>query len=123
MPVTQNSRFKLPHATTQDINKIINSLISDKATGSEGIPVRFIELSANVIDNHLPNIINKDIDPNCYSESAKNVRTIFKEDERIKIKHYRHVSLLNIFSKICERFIHENLTPSVNSFLSDFFSA
>ena len=123
MPVTQNSRFKLPHATTQDINKNINSLISDKATGSEGIPVRFIELPANVIDNHLPNIINKDIDPNFYSESAKNVRTIFKEDEKIKVKHYRHVSLLNIFSKICERFIHENLTPSVNSFLSDFVSA
>ena len=61
LSVTQNSRFNLPQATTQDINKIINSLTSNKATGPDGIPVIFIKLSANVIDSHLANIINKDI--------------------------------------------------------------
>ena len=49
--VTQNSKFNLPHATTQDINKITNSLSSDKATGREGIPVKFINPFANVIDS------------------------------------------------------------------------
>ena len=44
--VTQNSKFDLPHATTQDINKIINSLNSDKATGPDGILLKFIRLSA-----------------------------------------------------------------------------
>ena len=86
--VTQNSKSKLPHATTQDINKIINSLGSKKATGLYGIPVKFIKLSANVIDSHLANIINKDIDLNCYSESAK-IRPIFKKDEKTKVKNYR----------------------------------
>ena len=111
MSVTQNSKFNLPHATTQDINKIINSLSSDKATGPDGIPVKFIKLSANVIDSHLANIIRT------------NLRPIFKTDERTKVKNYRPVSLLNIFSKIYERFIYENLTPFVNSFLSEFISA
>ena len=48
-------------------------------------------MSANIIDSHLANIINKDIDLNCYSENAKiaNVRPIFKKDERIKVKNYR----------------------------------
>ena len=80
-------------------------------------------MSANVTDSHLANIINKDIDLNCYSENAKiaNVRPIFKKDERTKVKNYRPVSLLNIFSKIYERFIHENLTSFVNSFLSNLF--
>ena len=118
--VTRNSKFDLPHATTQEINKIINSLNSDKATGPDSIPVKFIKMSANVIDSHLANIINEDIDLNCYSENAKtaNVRPIFREDERTKVKNYRPVSLLNIFSKIYERFIHERKTYSTNHVLT-----
>ena len=106
-------------------NKIINSLSSDKATGPDGIPVKFIKPSANVKDSRLTNIINKGIDLNCYSENAQiaNVRPIFKNDERTKVKNFRPVCLLNIFSKIYERFIQENLTPFVNSFLSEFISA
>ena len=73
-----------------------------KATGPGDIPVKFIKLSANVIDSHLANIINKDIGLNCYSENAKiaDVRSIFKKDERTEVKNYRLVSLLNKFSKI-----------------------
>ena len=62
--VTQNSQFNLLQATTQDIDKIINSLSSNKATGPGSIPVKSIKLSANAIDSHLTNIINKDIDLN-----------------------------------------------------------
>ena len=105
--VAQHSKFNLPHATTQDINKIINSLSSDNATGPDGIPVKFIKPSANVKDSHLANSINKGIDLNCYSENTQiaNVRPIFKNDERTKVKNFRPVCLLNIFSKIYERFI------------------
>ena len=85
--VTQNSKFNLPHASTQEINKIINLLSSDKATGPDGVPVKFIKISANVIDSHLVNIINKDIDLNCYSENTKTaVRPVFKKDQRTKVK-------------------------------------
>ena len=87
--------------------------------------MKFIKLSANVIDSHLANVINKDINLNSYSENAKiaNVRTIFKKDERTKVKNYRPVSLLNTFSKTYKRFIYENVTSFVNSFLSEFISA
>ena len=120
--VTQNIKFNLPHPTTQNISKIINSLSSDKATGPDLIPVKFIKLPANRIDSHLANIINKEIALNFYSENAKiaNVRPIFKKDERTKVKHYRLLSLLNILSKIYKGFIHENLTRFVDSFLSEF---
>ena len=73
----------------------------------------------------MTNIINKDIDLYCYSQNAKiaNVRPIFKKVERTKAKNYRPVSLLKVFSKLYERFTHENLTPFINSFLSEFISA
>ena len=61
-----------------------------------------------VIDCHLANIINNDLSLNKYSKHAKTatVRSIFKKDDRTKIKNYRHVSLLNIVSKIYEPFLH-----------------
>ena len=115
----------MPHPSTKDINNIIKSLNVNKATGPDGIPAKFIRMSANVIDSHLTNIIDKDIDQNNYSENAKtaNVKPVFKKDGRTKIKNYRPVSLLNIFSKIYERYLHESLTPFVNSFLSEFILA
>ena len=69
-------------------------------------------MSANVIDCHLSNIIACDISKNKYCDHAKTatVRSIFKKDDRTKIKNYRHVSLLNMPSKIYERFLHANLT-------------
>ena len=122
---TRDNVFNLPHPSTKDINNIIKSLNVNKATGPDGIPAKFIRMSANVIDSHLTNIIDKDIDQNNYSENAKtaNVKPVFKKDDRTKIKNYRPVSLLNIFSKIYERYLHESLTPFVNSFLSEFISA
>ena len=98
-------------------------LNSDKATILDGITAKFIKLSSNVIASHLATIINKDIDLNCYSQNAKiaNVRPIFKKDERTKVKNYGPVSLLNLFSKIYERFIHENVTSFVNLFLQNLF--
>ena len=67
----------------------------------------------------------KDISNNKFSENAKTatVRAIFKNRYRTEIKNYRPVSLLNIFTKIYERFLHENLSNYVDTFLSKFISA
>ena len=79
-------------------------------------------MSASVIDCHLSNIINCDISKDKYSDHA-NSRPFFKKDDSTKIKNYRLVSLLNLFSKIYEKFFHENLTNYVNTFLSKLISA
>ena len=112
-----HSKFDLPKPVASDINKIIKSLDTNKATGPDGIPCH--------ICLNLSNIITSDISKNKYSEHAKRatVRPIFKTDDRTKIKNYRPVSLLNMFSKIYEKFLHENLTNYVNTFLSKFISA
>ena len=120
-----NSKFELPKPTAIDINKIIISLDTSKATGPDGIPAKFVQMAANVIDCHLSNIITCDISKNKYSKHAKTatVRPIFKKGDRTKIKNYRPVSLLNMFSKIYEKFLHDNLMNYLNTFLSKFISA
>ena len=116
--------FDLPYASASDFNKIIKSLNVNKAKGLDGISAKFVNMSANVIDCHLANIINNDISSNKYSKQAKTatVRPIFKKDGRTNMKNYRPVNLLNIFLKIYERFMHDNLTSYVGTFLSKFVS-
>ena len=66
-----DSKFDLPKPTASDINKIIKSLDTNKATGPDGIPAKFVQISANVIDCQLSNIITCDISKNKHSEHAK----------------------------------------------------
>ena len=51
------------------------------------------------------------------------VRPIFKKGERTEIGNCRTVSSLNCFSKIYERFLHNQIASFSNEFLSDFISA
>ena len=105
-------------------NQIIKSLNINKAKGLDGISAKFVKISDDIIDCHIANIINKNISNNKFSENAKTatVRPIFKKGDRTEIKTYRPVSLSNIFTKILERFLHENLTNYVDTFLSKFTS-
>ena len=52
-----DSKFDLQQPTAGGINKIIKSLDTNKATGPNGIPAKFVQMSANGIDCHLSNII------------------------------------------------------------------
>ena len=90
----------------------MRNINSRKATGPDKIPPKIVKMSANIIGSHLTNIINSDLKRNAFSDSA-----------RTEIKNYRPVSILNSFSKVYERFIHENLMSSVTNFLSDIISA
>ena len=120
-----DKEFELPYASAKGINQIIKSLNINKAKGPDGISANFVPISADIIDCHIANIMNKDISNNKFSENAKTVtvRPIFKKGDRAEIKSYRPVSLLNIFTKNYGRFLHENLTNYVDTFLSEFISA
>ena len=122
--VKEKPIFDFPEATTEDVNNIIKSLNSNKATGPDQIPPKIIKTAANVTDSHLAHIINKNLKKNQFSEDAKTalVRSIYKNDDRGKIKNYRPASLLNGFSKIYKRFLHDSLSNFTDKVLSKFFS-
>ena len=116
-------QFKIEESKVEQVNKVLRNINSRKATGSDKFPPKIVRMSANIIDSHLTNIINSDLKRNAFSDSAKvtSIRPIFKgKGERAEIKNYRLVSILNCFSKVYERFIHENPMSSVTNFLSDF---
>ena len=69
-------------------------------------------MSANVIDKHLCNIINMDIENSNVPENTKvaTIRPTYKKKSRNELESYRPVSLLNAFSKIYERYMHDSIT-------------
>ena len=115
------NRYNILLATAEQINKDIRKLNPDKATGPDKIPPKIVILSANIIDSHLANIINYDLD-NSFSEGAKiaTVRPIYKKSDRDKIENYRPVSILNCFSKVYERFLHKQLNHLWKPFVERF---
>ena len=76
---------------------------------------------ADIIDFHIANILNKDTS-NFENAKTATVRPISKKRDRIEIKNYRPVNLLNIFTKIYETFSHENLTNYVDVSLKIYFT-
>ena len=57
--VTNEKLFYLPNDI--EINKIIQSLNTNKATGPDSIHAKIAKLSANAIDNHLSDVISNDV--------------------------------------------------------------
>ena len=66
--------------TASDISKISKCLNTNKATGPDGIPAKFGQMSAYINGCHLSNIITCDILKNKYSEHAKTAT----EDQSLK---------------------------------------
>ena len=81
--VKSKNRYSIPLATAAQINKFIKRLNPNKAIGPDKIPPKIVILSANIIDSHLANIINHDLDNNSFSEDAKitTVRPIYKKND------------------------------------------
>ena len=117
--------FKIPKAEVSNINKLPKNINIKKATGPDTIPPKLIKLSANIADLHLCNMINKDLESNSFSDGAKiaSVRSIYKKKSRYQVENYKAVSIVNAFSKIYERYIHNYLILIVDNFLSVFISA
>ena len=117
--------FKIPKVEVSNINKLLKYINIKKATGPDTIPPKLVKPSANTVNSHLCNIINKDIESNSFSDGAKiaSAIPIYKEKSRHQVENYRPVSILNAFSKMSESYIHNSLIPFVDNFLSFFISA
>ena len=112
-------------ATVDQINKIIN-LGAKKATRPDKIPAKVVKMTGYIIDKNIANIINNDLLRSSFLDSAKiaSIRPIFNKGEGTEIGNYRPVSILNCFSKIHQRFLHNQIASFlINKFLSDFISA
>ena len=65
------NRYDISLPIEEQINKIIKKLNPNKATGPDKIAPETAILSASIIDSHLANIINYDLENSSFFEDAQ----------------------------------------------------
>ena len=96
--------IKWKHASTHEINKIIESLKTKNSCGYDEIPIKILKLSTPYILSLLTFLCNKSLSTGIFPERLKyaQIRPIYKKGDRQLITNYRPISLLTSFSKIFE---------------------
>ena len=94
-----------------DINSLLKGINIKKATGPDTIPPKLVRMSANIIDSHLCNLINMDIDNDDFSDGGKiaSVRPLFKKNLEIKLKITDQSHLLIIFFQFLYQLIVKHI--------------
>ena len=90
------------------------SMNSNKTTGPDGIPAKFLKDGAVVIKDHITFIINLFITSNSVPTDMKfaRIRPLFKKSSRSDVGNYRPVSILSIASKMLEKAVYNQLGVS-----------
>ena len=118
--------FAFEQASKDGISKIIKGLKSTTATGIDTIPPKLVKMAGDIVAEPLTNLINSTlIDGHSFPlrEKVAIVTPIFKKDDKLSKKNYRPISVLNVFSKVFERYILNQMMPFFNKIQSKFISA
>ena len=112
--------------TPKEINTILKTLNSKKASGIDKIRTKLVKLASDILAEPLSIAINNSIRTSTFPNNAK-IATVVpidkKTDDKYVISNLRPVSILNCFSKVYENVIKNELLKSMNVHLSPFISA
>ena len=96
--------------------RILQAFPPKCSSGWDNVPQKVIKSSPLNILKALSHIFNLSIKDGIFPQKMKiaKVIPIFKEGSRLNVENYRPISLLQVFSKILERIIHNRLTSFLN---------
>ena len=97
--------------TEQEISIQRGALNQNKSTPINGIPIKFIKLTAGVITPILTSLYNKCLLEGIFPNILKtaHITPVYKKGSKNSCSNYRPISLLSSFSKIFEKCIHTRL--------------
>ena len=123
---TKRNLLQFRTAEISDILKIIRSIKLGTSVGVDNIPPKLVATSAEVIAEPLTDPINSTmLDHFTFPsvEKEASVTPAFKKEDRQIKTNYRPVSVLNVFSKIFERFLLNQTLPFIDNLMYSFLSA
>ncbi len=93
------------------IDKLLMAISDSKATGEDGIPIRFLKMTKDISSRILCHIINISITTNIVPLQWKYaiITHLFKEGDRNQANNYRPISILPAVSKVLEGIVHSQL--------------
>jgi hypothetical protein len=113
LPIQLNTieAFSLHRVRETDVQKVIQSLKTNKAIGHDGIATRIIKGAKSLV-KHITKLINLSIDTSIVPENMK-IAKVTPLRKNGPVKEFRPVAVLPILSKILEKVIvHQVLTIS-----------
>ena len=124
--MTNEERPTLEQISTneQEVLGILNSLNTNKSTGPDDLPAKFLKLTALLIAKPLSLLFNKSLSLGIYPKEFKiaNIKPIYKnKGSPSDPTSYRPISILSVISKVFERIVHKNIYDHItsNTLLSD----
>ena len=114
------NKFVFNDTTSQYFRDEIGQLDPTKASIRNDIPAKILIKSNEVVASYLANIYTNSKNEQIYPTSLKiaDVVPIHKKDEKTAIKNYRSVSLIQIFSKLFERNMYDQIIVYIDKLLS-----
>ena len=103
---------------------MLKSLNSQKAAGTNRLPIKLVKLASEVLSKPLSIAMNNNITWSTFRDKAKAATVVpidKKTDNKYNVSNLRQVSLLNCFSKIYENYI--NSLNSMNNYIFPYVSA
>lgn len=104
--------FQISHITSDEILKLLQCMLLNKATGVDGLSARVLHAAAPGISPSLSRLINHCIDKSYFPAIWKKAKVIpiYKgKGDKQEMNNYRPVSVLPSLSKIFEKHIHDSL--------------
>ena len=97
--------------TEKDIEKVVQSLDSNKAHGHDMISIRMLKICGESTIKPLLIIYKRCREKDCFPNERKkaNVVPAHKENEKQLLKNYRPISLLPICGKVLERLLYNSM--------------
>ena len=107
----QNNFFYLKPITLSEVLMYLQQLNPAKSPGPNGIPLKYIRMSAQIIAPILAKLFNSCIQSGTYPEILKISQNIplFKSGAKDQCCNYKPISLLSPISKIFEKCLYERL--------------
>ena len=104
--------FSLSPITSQEVEDLLNSIPTNKATGADGVSARIVRIAASAISISLSKIINYCIENSKFPSAWKvaKVIPIYKgKGDQHDMSNYRPISVLPVLSKLFERHVSNML--------------
>ena len=117
LPDKPKTTFTLRQTTTEDVQKLIQQMSSNKASGNDGIPIRLLKEAAPSVSKSLAAIINASIRIGIFPNDWKvgKISPIHKEGCKTDPHNYRPISILSAISKIIEKIVFKQFYDYLNS--------
>ena len=115
---SSGNSFFLEPIVEEEVGNYIRVMNPSKSTGRNGIPAKYLKVSASVIAPVQPNIFNAYISARYFPKVLKTAEVvpIFKKGERELCSNCRPISILNPFAKLFEKCLLDQLN---NYFVSN----